>query len=211
MMATDTATKSIITLKGSSKLVSEFFYYGINSILYQRGIYPAENFVYKRQYGLTLLVTEDEGVNTYLKNVLAQIKDWLQKGQIQRLVLVVNSVCTKEVLERWDFNIESQLSESDNKKAQEDKDATVGEKDLKIIQNEMRDVIRQITASVTFLPLLDQQCAFDLLVYTKKDCVIPEAWDDTAPCFINNCQEVRLKSISTSVHKVQTSVAYKIE
>ena len=35
---------------------------------------------------------------------------------------------------------------------------TVGEKDLKVIQREMRDVIRQITACVTFLPLLDQQC-----------------------------------------------------
>ena len=34
------ATKSQVTLKGSSQMVAEFFNYGINSILYQRGVYP---------------------------------------------------------------------------------------------------------------------------------------------------------------------------
>ncbi len=34
-------TKSqAVTLKGSAMLVKEFFNYGVNSILYQRGIYP---------------------------------------------------------------------------------------------------------------------------------------------------------------------------
>ena len=35
-----TATQNIITLKGSVDIVTEFFAYSINSILYQRGIYP---------------------------------------------------------------------------------------------------------------------------------------------------------------------------
>ncbi len=34
------APKSAVTLKGSAKMVAEFFHYGIHSILYQRGIYP---------------------------------------------------------------------------------------------------------------------------------------------------------------------------
>ena len=34
------------------------------------------------------------------------------------------------------------------------------DKDIKTIQKEMREVIRQITASVTFLPLLDTLCKF---------------------------------------------------
>ena len=34
-------------------------------------------------------------------------------------------------------------------------------KTKKDIQREMRDVIRQITASVTFLPLLDGQCKYN--------------------------------------------------
>ena len=38
--ATSQLTKSAVTLKGSAQIVAEFFDYGINSILYQRGIYP---------------------------------------------------------------------------------------------------------------------------------------------------------------------------
>lgn len=34
----------------------------------------------------------------------------------------------------------------------------VGHKDLKLIQTEIRDVIRQITGCVTFLPMLDCPC-----------------------------------------------------
>ena len=37
-------TKSQVTLKGSAQMVAEFFNYGINSILYQRGIYPPGEF-----------------------------------------------------------------------------------------------------------------------------------------------------------------------
>lgn len=29
---------------GSAKLVTEFFEYGVNTILFQRGVYPAEDF-----------------------------------------------------------------------------------------------------------------------------------------------------------------------
>ena len=56
-----------------------------------------------------------------------------------------------------------------NKKANENKDIThynvycrkpPPAKTKKDIQREMRDVIRQITASVTFLPLLDGQCKY---------------------------------------------------
>ena len=33
------------------------------------------------------------------------VADWLMEGQLQKMVLVVTSVATKEVLERWTFDI----------------------------------------------------------------------------------------------------------
>ena len=110
-------TKSQVTLKGSAQMVSEFFNYGINSILYQRGIYPPgkeknvnflgskkvfflESFTRKQEYGLTILVSTDEKVNAFLKSVLAQIKDWLEARKVHKLVVVLASVDTKETLER---------------------------------------------------------------------------------------------------------------
>ena len=48
--------------------------FGINSILYQRGIYPSETFTRVQKYGLTLLVTTDPELMKYLNNVVEQLK-----------------------------------------------------------------------------------------------------------------------------------------
>ena len=82
-------------------------------------------------------------------------------------------------------------------------------KSLKDIHTEIQAIIRQITASVTFLPLLDEACAFDLLVYTRKTASVPGAWEDSDPKYIADSQEVKLRSFTTSVHSVEAAVAYK--
>lgn len=46
--------------------------YGINSILFQRGIYPAESFENHQQYGMTILMSTDVKIKEFLKNVLTQ-------------------------------------------------------------------------------------------------------------------------------------------
>merc|ERR1711953_993999 len=106
------ATKSQVTLKGSAQMVSEFFNYGINSILYQRGIYPPESFTRKQEYGLTILVSSDAKVNHFLDSVLSQIKDWLEARKVRKLVVVLANVETKETLERWEFNVEYETEEN---------------------------------------------------------------------------------------------------
>ncbi|KAL0481059.1 mitotic spindle assembly checkpoint protein MAD2 [Acrasis kona] len=195
------ATKSNITLKGSTEIVSEFFGYSINSILYQRGIYPPEDFSPISKYGLQMLVTKDEGLKKYLSQVLSKVSDWLMQKLIQKLVVVVASVGTGEVLERWVFDIEVDKDVG--------ADSGAKEKDVKVIHNEIQAIIRQITASVTYLPLLEEPCTFDLLVYTSRDTQVPVAWEESDPKFIINSEEVRLRSFTTKVHKVDTLVAYK--
>lgn len=51
--------------------VSDF---GINSILFQRGIYPPETFKNEEHFGLSIYVSSDEKINTFLQSVLGQIK-----------------------------------------------------------------------------------------------------------------------------------------
>uniref|UniRef100_A0A8C0KDN5 HORMA domain-containing protein n=1 Tax=Canis lupus dingo TaxID=286419 RepID=A0A8C0KDN5_CANLU len=80
----------------------------------------------------------------------------------------------------------------------------------KAIQDEILSVIQQITATVTFLPLLEVSCSFDLLIYTDKDLVVLEKWEESGPQFVTNSEEVRLRSFSTTIHKVNSMVAYKI-
>lgn len=201
MQGTSTVTKNAITLKGSAQIVAEFFNYGINSILYQRGVYPPEMFTTIQKYGLSILVTTEEPLQKYLDNVLAQLKDWLEAKVVHQVVLVISAVDTKETLERWEFRIQSDEEMTATSKPKE--------KELADIQNEIKNVIRQIVASVTYLPILETSCAFDLLIYTNKNSKLPNKWADSAPLLIEDSETVRLKSFSTSVHAVDTAVSYK--
>ena len=115
---------------------------------------------------MTILVSSDDKVNTFLKSVLSQIKDWLEARQVHKLVVVLANVETKETLERWEFNVEYETD--DNKENTTGNFRNKTDKDEKKIRQEIREVIRQITASVTFLPLLDCICSFDVLIYTEK-------------------------------------------
>ncbi|XP_052773175.1 mitotic spindle assembly checkpoint protein MAD2A-like [Mya arenaria] len=196
-----TASKNAITLKGSTEIVAEFFDYGINSILYQRGIYPPEMFTREQKYGLTLLMNTDESIKDYLSKVISQIKEWLMNKTVSKLVVVIKSLSANEVLERWQFDVEC-----DKAVLAETKPVEKSEKE---IHEGIRAVIRQITASVTFLPLIEEPCSFDLLVYTDKDLDVPESWGESGPQFVADSEEVRLRSFTTTIHKVDTMVAYK--
>lgn len=214
--ATATNTQTTITLKGSIQIVSEFFHTAINSILYQRGIYQPETFRRDSKYGLTVLTTTDNGLLEYLDNVMKQMEVWLGDGDVQRLVVVVTGLDSGETLERWQFNVAVDKEGSGSGDVENGGDATnsqksskVGKKSIRDIHNEIQAIIRQITASVTFLPLLNEPCSFDLLVYTNKEASVPKLWEDSDPKYIMNSQEVKLRSFTTSVHKVESMVTYK--
>jgi mitotic spindle assembly checkpoint protein MAD2 len=86
---------------------------------------------------------------------------------------------------------------------------TYGKKELSEIQKGIRNVMRQITATVTFLPLLDTRCSFDLRIYLSKRAEIGKEWKEEGDASIKNAEVVQLRSFSTSVHRVQASVTYK--
>jgi mitotic spindle assembly checkpoint protein MAD2 len=69
----ETETSSVITLRGSTEIVTEFFEYSINSILYQRGIYPPETFKRVPKYGLAMMLTTDESLSAYISNIMHQL------------------------------------------------------------------------------------------------------------------------------------------
>lgn len=48
--------------------------YSINSILYQRGIYPPESFTQVKKYGLTILCSTDPLVKEFLSNITGQVQ-----------------------------------------------------------------------------------------------------------------------------------------
>lgn len=72
--ATAAPTRTHLSLKGSTAIVNEFFEYSVQSILFQRGIYPAEDFKPVKKYGLQMLVTTDDALQEYLQRAMGQLK-----------------------------------------------------------------------------------------------------------------------------------------
>ncbi|PKA55503.1 Mitotic spindle checkpoint protein MAD2 [Apostasia shenzhenica] len=207
-MASRTVSKDVITLKGSAAIVSEFFgMYSMASfssclcILYNRGVYPEESFSKVKKYGLSMLLTHDEELKSYIGSLTSQLSEWLEAGKLQRIVLIIMSRATSEVLERWNFNIETD-SEVVEK-------GVIREKSDKEIMREIQAIMRQIASSITYLPCLDEPCVIDVLAYTDKDVEVPLAWTESDAKLIKNPQMVKLHSFDTKIHKVGTLVSYK--
>eukprot|EP01059_Diplonema_ambulator_P016862 TRINITY_DN28839_c0_g1_i1.p1 TRINITY_DN28839_c0_g1~~TRINITY_DN28839_c0_g1_i1.p1 ORF type:complete len:198 (+),score=65.14 TRINITY_DN28839_c0_g1_i1:59-652(+) len=194
------AQVQVVTLRGSVSTVVEFFGYAVNTLLYQRGVYPPECFTSVSKYKLQVLVTTDKGLKAYLGNVLQQLSEWLMRGVVQKLVLVISGD-DSEVLERWQFDIDAGRDGA-GQPSNPSEEAT---------QREIQAIIKQITATQTFLPLLPDHCTFDLLVYTHASADIPASWESTDPKLIVDATNVKLRSFSTHVHKVDTTVTYRGE
>jgi mitotic spindle assembly checkpoint protein MAD2 len=54
--------------------VKEFFEFTVNTILYQRGIYPPESFKRVSKYGLAMMVTTDDALIQYISNIMNQLE-----------------------------------------------------------------------------------------------------------------------------------------
>lgn len=97
-------------------------------------------------------MSTDEKIKSFLDTVLGQIQEWLVQRKVQKITLVITNVNTKEVLEKWDFRVDYEghvpKSISDNNMVELPE---VGTKDVKTIQKEIREVIRQITGMLYFL------------------------------------------------------------
>lgn len=192
-----------ITLKGSANIVTEFFGYGVNTILYQRGVYPPEQFERNKKYGLTLLTTTDAQLKKYLNGVLSQLSTWLYQKTVQKVIVVIANASTGETVERWQFDIECDKSASDT---------TLSDKPIKEVQGEIQAIIRQITASVSFLPMIEESCTFEMLVYTDKDAETPLEWQESDAKLVKKGRQVMpLRQFSTNIHTVKPLVSYRTE
>ncbi|KAJ6257911.1 hypothetical protein Dda_7701 [Drechslerella dactyloides] len=215
-----------LTLKGSAKMVSEFFEYSIHSILFQRGVYPPDDFSPVKKYGLNMLVNTDDQVKAYIKKIMSQLSRWMLHGKISKFILVISDKDSGDKLERWQFDVQilgggkkksaaaAAASSAGDAMDKENAGATgAGEsadKTEKEIQEEIQSIFRQITASVTFLPMLNGNCTFNVLVYADGDAEVPMEWGDGEDEGIQDAEQVQLRSWSSSSHRVETMVSYRI-
>lgn len=122
--------------------------------------------------------------------------------------MAIISKDTGDVVERWQFDV--QVFEGSSSAVAEQKDSTQG-KSKEEIQREIQAIIRQITASVTFLPTLETgDYTFNVLVYADANAKVPSEWIDSDSKEIKDSEKVKFKSFSTNSHKVDTLVSYRL-
>lgn len=200
---------SSIALKGSTRIITEFFEYCVNSILYQRGVYPEEDFTTVKKYDLTLMKTHDDELKSYIRKILGQVHKWMLGGKCNKLVICIMDKDDGEVVERWAFDIERILVGDDaNEKDDNQAEPKLSKEE---IQKQIRALIRQITASVTFLPDLSHKgrYTFNVLAYTDAYATVPMEWGDSDGKEIENGEVMQFRSFSTENHKVGAQVSYK--
>lgn len=90
-----------------------------------------------------------------------------------------------------------------------DSQPTEAEKSETEIQSEIQALFRQITASITFLPMLDGNHTFNVLVYADADSEVPLEWGDSDAKEVKNAEKVQLRSFSTNSHRIDTVVQYR--
>lgn len=211
-------------------LVHPQFQYSIHTILFQRGVYPAEDFTAVKKYGLNMLVSADDQVKAYVKKIMSQLDKWMQHGKISKLVIVITDKDTGEHVERWQFDVQIFGNTKKSKSKSKSKESTEGDENVAAgagaastpgtvpdtnkteaeIQAEIAALFRQITASVTFLPQLQGDCTFNVLVYADADSDVPVEWGDSDAKEIVNGEKVQLRGFSTSNHRVETLVSYRL-
>lgn len=101
---------------------------------------------------------------------------WLTEGKINRLVLVIQRQDTRETIERWEFDVHVEGEEEQQQQEGEGASSTASNtttdqpaastaakkpgtstkpKTLAQVQTEIQKIIRQIIATVSFLPIPD--------------------------------------------------------
>ncbi|TNJ30040.1 Mitotic spindle checkpoint protein MAD2 [Giardia muris] len=195
-----TQTKGAITLRGSTALVTEYFAYSINTILYLRGVYGQDSFAAQSKYGISLMVAKDPALNKYLSEVLQRVAEWLMSGKVQKLVVTILPIGSSEAIEKWEFDVQNENVEAQASSNKPEAD----------VQREIQAILRQINASVSFLPILSDPVTFDILIFADGDVPTPAEWEECAGRdHIQDAVEVKFRNFTTKIHKVDTSVTYK--
>lgn len=169
-----------------------------------------------------MLVSCDDQVKSYLKRITTQLSKWLLAGKVKTLVVVITEKESGGDVERWQFDVSQVSGASASSSSSSGVTATSGatgaagaigaekQKSDVEIQNEIQSLFRQITACVTFLPILDGKCSFNVLVYADGDVEVPMEWGDSDPREINGGEKVALRSWGTLSHRVDTAVSYRV-
>ncbi|XP_053665680.1 mitotic spindle assembly checkpoint protein MAD2A-like [Anopheles marshallii] len=194
-----------ITLEGSASIIHEYLKYSVHSIIFQRGVYPSGDFLPEKYNDVPVMVSQNSKIRSCIDHITGEVKELIMKKLISKITVCIITLDKAEIIERWDFNIKPQYENEE-----------VSDKPLSKIQSEIREVMRQIIATVSFLPCLEERCTFDIMLHTasnifeeQPNMVSEYLEEDAASIEVKNAQTLRIKQFDTGLYKVETEVTYR--
>ncbi|GMM43446.1 spindle checkpoint protein [Pichia kluyveri] len=202
-------SNNTVEINGSSKIVSDYFEICIHNILFQRKIYSRDQFKVIRKFGLNVVYSNNPEIVNYIKLIIKQLNNWIFNQSINWLTLLIVSKEDDSITEKWMFHIDIN---NNNYNDNTNTTTTTTIKPLETIQLEIQSIIKQISSSITFLPVLTTPQTFKILVHTIGDIKSNNNWDD-AKFFKeideNESESVEYNNLTTNNHKISTYVTYK--
>ncbi|KAA6385996.1 MAG: putative mitotic spindle assembly checkpoint protein MAD2A [Streblomastix strix] len=128
------------------------------------------------------------------------IAEWLMSCTVHKLVFVISSSETNEILEQWAFELETSKDHKINEKQVN--------RNVKEIHDEIQVIMRQIAASVSSLPLLNEPCSFEIFVYPNESENFPSWWQQSNDRIIVDGQQAKFSQFITNIYPEKSSASY---
>ncbi|XP_055329488.1 mitotic spindle assembly checkpoint protein MAD2A-like [Paramacrobiotus metropolitanus] len=176
-------------------IVAEYLEYAIQHILCTRMVYPKSSFMEVHKFSMSLEVLKDPHLKVYVDRNIKKARDLLASGHLQRCVLVIAKISTGEVVERWQFSMDDSNSGMVT--------------DLPNLHNKITQSLKQV--GVCFLPPLDADCSFKILLYTDKSAKsLGESLTNIHPHLIlhGSGDSLEMRSVDFPRWRLHTAVSY---
>ena len=183
-----------LELSVSADVVTDFLYFALASILYQRNIFPESLFHQKHAFGVSLVAINNTNLHNSVCTMLTEVRKWLLAGDLQSLFLVIRHSASNVVVEKWKLNVS--VDGSANPSANQTDYA-----------KQIKTIIKQIVSCVTFLPTLEGEFLYEIEAVTRKTPP-PLGWRRAESDSVFAGESLELRELQTAVYKVGTNVEF---
>ncbi|EKX52630.1 hypothetical protein GUITHDRAFT_150603 [Guillardia theta CCMP2712] len=168
-MAASSATSLMAAVAG------EFLEAAIPTILYIRGVYPAELFERKRKYNVPVRQSRHKDLNEYIAGAIKDMMEWMSKGIVERVVLSIEEAASGRQLERFVFEFELDLTADRAAHAR-----SLAAQARESLEDAFRQVLLKINVADSLLAPLPKELTFGLYAHTASRLHDNDDWEEMA-------------------------------
>jgi mitotic spindle assembly checkpoint protein MAD2B len=154
---------------------TDFLTVALHTILYERGLYPANTFISTRKYNFPVRQNRHPKVCAWINDAVSSVSTLLLKGTVRRVVVVIYSR-DLQVMERFMFDVE-RFPVVDPKEAFTEFEAREGQGEMRIsvtdVEEQLRGTIRRLAYTGGKMGPLPEGCTYTLAVELREKADVP--------------------------------------